>query len=116
MASRSGNIQRNHHGIRAVASAWKICGMPRNTVARRRIISNSTWRNGLMDLMMSTEAPMDSGASIATVSMKLWNIGNANTTRSLSTLPNTVPMLRMLATILACVSTAPLGRPVVPEV
>ncbi len=92
-----------------------MLGTPRKTVAPCRAIA---WVTSLGSKRATgTRAkPCSKGVSIPTVAAKAWNMGNTTSTRSSWVKLSASATLAVLASRLAWVSIAPLGRPVVPEV
>ncbi len=90
-------------------------GTPRNTVAPCSPMARATWA-GSKRGRGTKEKPCSRGVSMPTVAAKAWNMGSTTRRRSSSESSRAAVTLSVLETRLACVSMAPLGRPVVPEV
>jgi hypothetical protein len=92
-----------------------IVGTPSKTVTRSRAMTSSTFAGSnrvtsdiVQPKRMQTLSWLDRP--------KTWNSGSATTTMSSGSIPNTRPGVSAFISSWKCVSSAPLGVPVVPEV
>ena len=92
-----------------------MVGTPANTVGLC-ILDNPKIPFGLNFGAMRRVAPIMSGALSATVRQNTWNMGRAVMTRSCSLIWRYVPTSHAFEYTFLCVSMAPFGFPVVPEV
>ena len=98
------------------ATAAHMAGT-RNALVTPCCSTASSQRSGAKASMMRTVPPTKRNGRVWTPSAPMWNRGAAETVMSVRPIPESNPMaLTALWKKLPCVSMAPFGRPVVPEV